>query len=109
MTENGYSQFQPLEDIVPIAVLREEVTAWAKRIKVKPVEVRIRKMTRKWASCSSRGRLTFNPELLSQPASFRREAIVEELLHLKIPNHGKLFKALKAAYMSSAEEGKRDR
>jgi len=52
----------------------------------------------KWASCSSNGRLTFNSEILHQPASFRREAIVHELLHLKVPNHGKLFKNLMRTY-----------
>jgi predicted metal-dependent hydrolase len=26
----------------------------------------------------------------AQPAALRREVIVEELLHLKVPNHGKL-------------------
>jgi hypothetical protein len=28
------------------------------------------------------------------PIAFRHEAIVHELLHLKVPNHGRLFKAL---------------
>lgn len=37
------------------------------------------------------GRVTFSSELLSQPAEFRRRVIVEELAHLKAPNHGKLL------------------
>lgn len=56
-------------------------------------------MRRKWASCSSRGRLTFDRELLKKPARFRAEVIVHELLHLKVPNHGKLFRALLRAYL----------
>jgi hypothetical protein len=30
----------------------------------------------------------------------RKEIIIHELLHLKVPNHGKLFKALLKAYMA---------
>jgi predicted metal-dependent hydrolase len=59
-------------------------------------------MKRKWASCSSKGRLTFNQDLLGQPASFRAEVIVHELVHLKVPNHGRLFRALVRAYLESA-------
>jgi hypothetical protein len=39
---------------------------------------------------------------LGEPASFRAEVIVHELLHLKIPNHGKLFKALLKAHLADA-------
>jgi len=44
--------------------------------------------------------VTLNSELLTAPAELRREAKVEEVLHLKVPNHGKLFKALKQAYLA---------
>jgi predicted metal-dependent hydrolase len=91
-----------LEQIIPGQVFKAEVLAWAKRIGVEPKEIRVRLMKNKWASCSSNGRLTFNSEILQQPASFRREAIVHELLHLKIPNHGKLFKNLMKAFLSDS-------
>jgi predicted metal-dependent hydrolase len=57
-------------------------------------------MKTKWASCSSKGRLTFSADLLGEPASFRREAIVYELLHLQFPHHGKLFRSLLRAYLA---------
>lgn len=53
----------------------------------------------KWASCSQSGRLTFDTELLRQSADFKAKVIVHELLHLKVPNHGPLFKALLKAYL----------
>ncbi len=34
----------------------------------------------------------------------RKRVIVEELLHLKVPNHGKLFKALLKAYLGTEKE-----
>ncbi len=98
---------RPLEETVPEALFKAEVWAWARRIGVEPKGITIRPMKRKWGSCSTRGHLTFDVGLLSQPAAFRRQVIVEELLHLKVPNHGKLFKALKAAYLAEHEGGER--
>lgn len=92
--------WMPLEEAVPVELFKAEVLAWARRIGVEPKEIHIRPMKHKWASCSSKGRLTFNQELLRQPAAFRAEAIVHELLHLKVPNHGKLFRALLKAYLA---------
>jgi predicted metal-dependent hydrolase len=60
-------------------------------------------MKTKWASCSSRGRLTFDRALLCQPKEERNRIIVHELLHLKYPNHGKMFKILLKAYTTSSE------
>jgi predicted metal-dependent hydrolase len=56
-------------------------------------------MRRKWASCSSSGTLMFSSELLSQPAAFREAVVVHELLHLLVPNHGRLFKSLLTAHL----------
>lgn len=36
---------------------------------------------------------------MTAPTKVRKRVIVEELLHLKVPNHGKLFKALLKAYL----------
>jgi predicted metal-dependent hydrolase len=36
-------------------------------------------------------------------APFREYVIVHELLHLKVPNHGKLFKTLLRAYLPDCE------
>ncbi len=91
-----------MEEVVPVSVFHSEVNAWAKRIGVTPKEIRLRPMKRKWASCSSRGRLTFDTALLQEPAAFRREVIVHELLHLKVPNHGQVFKVLLHSYLAQA-------
>ncbi len=90
---------EPLEESIPVAVFKGEIAAWAKRIGVTPREVHIRSMKRKWASCSTRGRMTFDADLLRQPATFRAEVIAHELLHLKVPNHGKMFKTLLRAHL----------
>jgi predicted metal-dependent hydrolase len=79
------------------AAFRARVHEWAEQIGVKPVEIRLRPMRRKWASCSSRGRLTFDMGLLHCEREFGDFVIVHELLHLQVPNHGKLFKSLLSA------------
>jgi len=94
----------PLEDIVPVEVFKAEVRAWAERIGVQPREIHIRPMKRKWASCSSNGRLTFDLDLLRQPSKVRTEVIIHELLHLRLPNHGRLFRALLGAYKAQQLE-----
>jgi len=45
------------------------------------------------------GQINFDTGLLRQSADFRAKVIVHELLHLKVPNHGPLFKALLKAYL----------
>jgi predicted metal-dependent hydrolase len=82
--------------------VKQEVHLWSKKIGVKPLEVHIRQMKLKWASCSSRGRITLNSDILAEPKKFHDEVIVHELLHLKYPNHGKMFKALLKSYLGGS-------
>jgi len=56
-------------------------------------------MKNKWASCTTAGRTTFNTELLGMDRKLGEYAIVHELLHIRIPNHVKLFKSLLKAYI----------
>src|SRR5579871_98851 len=78
---------------------KEKVLVWATKVRVKPGQIRLQKMTAKWASCSPTGRLTFSEDLVRESGSFQDYVIVHELLHLKIPNHGKLFKSLLSAHV----------
>jgi predicted metal-dependent hydrolase len=60
-------------------------------------------MTRKWASCSPGGVVTFSLDLLEQPRDLGEAVIVHELLHLKVPNHGPVFRSLMRAYLPSTD------
>lgn len=88
-----------LEDSIPKEVFKSEVRSWAERIEVDIHAITLRPMKNKWASCSSKGNLSFDLALLRQPADFRRKVIVHELLHLRYPNHGKLFRALEKMFL----------
>jgi predicted metal-dependent hydrolase len=94
---------QPTSSPATPAAFKREVKKWARRIGVHPKEIHLRQLKSKQASCSPKGRLTFNTELLYPTAQVRTEAIVHELLHLKVPNHSKLFKQLMNAFLTEYE------
>ena len=81
---------------------KEEVYQLAKEIGVNVTEIHMRKMRNKWASCSSRGRLTFDPAILRMQDRKRYEIVLHELLHLRYPNHGKMFKTMLSTYLEKA-------
>ena len=78
---------------------KAEVIKWAEKISVNPSQIRVQKMTKKWASCSTKGCICFSTDLLKEPQAFQDYVIVHELLHLQTPNHGKLFKSMLNAYL----------
>ena len=85
-------------------VFKEAVRSWAKTLSVKPFQIRVQQMKKKWASCSSRGTVTFNEDLLMENEGFQGYVIVHELLHLRVPNHGKLFRSLMSLYLPDWED-----
>lgn len=76
---------------------------WALKIGVEPKRVQIQRMTTKWASCSTSGRVYLSTDLLREDAGFQEVVILHELLHLRVPNHGKLFQSLMNAYLPGWE------
>jgi predicted metal-dependent hydrolase len=79
--------------------LKRRVERWAKKLRVQPRLVRIQKMTRKWGSCSASGTITIAADLVDRKPGFQDFVVAHELLHLRVPNHGRLFKALMSAYL----------
>jgi len=77
---------------------------WAIKLKVRPKEIHLRPMNSKWASLSGNGRLTFNSELLEKQRTLIDYVVLHELLHMKVPNHGKLFKSLMFAFLPDWEK-----
>lgn len=79
--------------------LRRRISFWGKRLGVAPTSVMLVDMKSKWASCSARGRLTLSREVLGLPPRLREYVILHELLHLRIRNHGRLYKAQMRVFM----------
>ena len=99
------SSLSRLEERVAADVFKTEVRRWVERIGVEPKEIHLRAMKHKWASASSAGRLTFDTGLLTEPPETRAEVIVHELVHLRIGNHGPLFRSLVRAHLQSTVKG----
>lgn len=77
--------------------------AWADRLHVRVERLTVRPMTRKWASCSTDGRLTFSSDVPELDGALQDYVIVHELLHLSVPNHGRLWKSLMRAHLGDWE------
>lgn len=79
--------------------LRELVRVWAQRVGVEPGKITLRAMQRKWGSCSGRQNITLNTSLTWVPRPLAEYVILHELVHLRVFNHGKAFKALMSQHM----------
>jgi predicted metal-dependent hydrolase len=79
--------------------LRQRVEYWSLRLKAEPRIIRVQRMTKKWGSCSTTGIITLAEDLADQKSGFQDFVIAHELLHLRVPNHGKLFKALMSVHV----------
>lgn len=88
-----------VDTLTPAARLRRRVDAWTVRLRVAPRVVRIQRMTKKWGSCSTVGTISLALDLDEQDPGFQDFVIVHELLHLKVPNHGRLFRALMSVHV----------
>lgn len=60
----------------------------------RPTQVRIRKLAKRWGSCSPQGRLSLNVDLIRAPRGCIDYVITHELCHLIEPNHSSNFMRL---------------
>ncbi len=84
--------------------LRERAQAWAGKLHVFPRVVRVATMLYKWGSCSQRGTVTLAVDLADQEEHFQDYVIAHELLHLRVPRHGRVFSALMTAHLPGWRE-----
>ena len=84
--------------------LSEISRKWLRKLKINPNRIQIMKMKNKWGSCSTKGNITLNSDLTLLPKEVAEYAVLHELLHFMVPNHGKTFKALLSAHMPNWEE-----
>lgn len=63
-----------------------------RRIEAPPIK--LRKMARRWGSCTRGGTINLNPELVKAPSHCIDYVVTHELCHLVYPHHGSEFYAL---------------
>lgn len=87
--------------LTPMECFKKRVATWARRLRAQPRQVYVMPMRHKWASCSALGRVCFSRELLERSTAEQDYVIVHELIHLRHPNHGLVFKAMMRAHLSA--------
>jgi len=101
----------PLQDLAPtvqkrIAELKQILYDYAKpildeysqKISINYKELKIRKVTAKWGSCTSDQRIMLNTNLVHLPTRLIIYVIIHEACHLKIKNHSPRFRKLVEIY-----------
>lgn len=80
----------------------EYCAGWIERFskyKIKPKEILIKPMPKRWGSCTAKGRIILNAELIKAPKGCIEYVIVHELCHFFHFGHGAKFMALQEAML----------
>jgi predicted metal-dependent hydrolase len=72
------------------SVIRDRMPEW--RMGLPAHEIRYRWMRSRWGSCSRRGVIVFNTQLVKAPVEYLDFVVAHELLHLLHHNHGVDFR-----------------
>lgn len=67
----------------------------------------IRKLEKRWGSCTAKGQLIFNEDLIKAPSQCIEYVVVHELCHLFEYNHGPKFVSLLTRHIPDWEDRKR--
>jgi predicted metal-dependent hydrolase len=77
-----------------------------KKYDVQPSEIVLRYMPTRWGSCTPKGKIILNPELLKAPKGCIDYVIIHELCHLVHKDHNQKFIDLQTKEMPSWEKWK---
>ena len=62
-----------------------------RKYNVEPTELRIQEMPKRWGSCTPKGKIILNPELIKAPKACIEYVITHELCHLVERDHNQAF------------------
>ncbi len=96
-----YNNFYKKESEIYIP---KRVEYFSKVMKLYPQSIVFRKMKRRWGSCDSHKKLTFNSAIMKLTREQIDYIIVHELAHIKHMNHSHAFHQLIENYLEDAKE-----
>jgi len=77
-----------------------------KKYKVEPKSIEFRSMPKRWGSCTAKGKIILNPELIKAPKGSIEYVVTHELCHLIHHDHTQKFFDLQAKEMKDWERWK---
>ena len=77
-----------------------------KKYKVEPSSIVLREMPTRWGSCTAKGKIILNPELIKAPKGCIEYVIIHELCHLVHHDHTQKFIDLQTKEMPNWEKWK---
>lgn len=77
-----------------------------KKYKVQPSSIQLRAMPTRWGSCTAKGKIILNPELIKAPRGCIEYVIIHELCHLLHRDHSENFLHLQRREMEDWEKWK---
>jgi predicted metal-dependent hydrolase len=77
-----------------------------KKYNIEPSSIVLRNMPTRWGSCTSKGKIILNPELIKAPKACIEYVIIHELCHLVYHNHTHKFLELQTKEMPDWEKWK---
>jgi len=84
--------------------LEERLAHWSAKVGVDFGRVSVRDQKTRWASCSSKGDLSFNWRLVFAPQAVMDYVVIHELAHRREMNHSKRFWAIVAEHSPDYRE-----
>ena len=91
---------------VKFAEIAEPIIQQFKKYRVEPKSIYVQKMESRWGSCTPKGKIILNTELIKAPKPCIEYVITHEMCHLLHKNHTKAFYELLHAEMPDWEKWK---
>ena len=91
---------------VKFSAIAVTLIAQFKRHKVEPTNIVLREMATRWGSCTPKGKIILNPELIKAPKGCIEYVIIHELCHLIHHDHTQKFIDLQTKEMPDWEKWK---
>ena len=86
--------------------IRDEVYLKFKCFTIELPELEIKRMSKRWGSCTGNGKIIINPEIIKAPTKCIEYLIIHEMCHLIEHNHNAKFYALLSQQMPNWEKWK---
>jgi predicted metal-dependent hydrolase len=91
---------------VKFAEIAEPIIQRFKKYDVEPTGLYIQEMSKRWGSCTPKGKIILNPELIKAPKACIEYVITHELCHLVHHDHTQKFMDLQSKEMPDWEKWK---